>query len=123
MIPPETNLKENMNMKSVMIAAAALVAMTSFAAAAERPTILGYSEYAVEAETFELGAGAEFVVNDRLIVKTMVVGFGTDEDFQFDRLELNASYGINENVDLYGKLETDEDLNYSETTLGIALQF
>lgn len=110
-------------MKSVMIAAAALVAMTSFAAAAERPIILGYSEYAVEAETFELGAGAEFIVNDRLIVKTMVVGFGTDEDFQFDRLELNTSYGINENVDLYGKLETDEDLNYSETTLGVALQF
>jgi hypothetical protein len=123
MIPPETNLKENMNMKSVMIATAALVAMTSFAVAAERPTILGYSEYAVEAETFELGAGAEFIVNDRLIVKTMVVGFGTDEDFQFDRLELNTSYGINENVDLYGKLETDEDLNYSETTLGVALQF
>lgn len=38
-------------MKSVMITAAALVAMTGFAMAGERPTILGYGEYAVEAET------------------------------------------------------------------------
>ena len=111
-------------MKSVMIAAAAMVAMTtSFAAAAERPTILGYSEYAVEAETFELGAGAEFIVGNGLILTPMIVGFGPSEDFQFDRAELKASYGLNENVDLYGKIKTDEDLNYDETVLGVALQF
>lgn len=110
-------------MKSVMIAAAALVAMTGFAMAGERPTILGYGEYAVEAETFELGAGAEFIVADRLIVTPMVVGFGVSEDFKFDRLEVKASYDLNENVDLYGKIETDEDLNYAETTVGVALQF
>lgn len=53
----------------------------------------------------------------------MVVGFGVSEDFKFDRLEVNASYGINESVDLYGKIETDEDLDYAETTVGVALQF
>ena len=110
-------------MKSVMIAAAALVAMTGFAMAGERPTILSYGEYAVEAETFELGAGAEFILADRLIVTPMVIGFGTTEDFAFDRVEVKASYGINENVDVYGKVETDEDLHYAETTVGVALQF
>ena len=45
-------------MKSVMIAAAALVATVTMASAGERPTILGYSEYAVEAETFAVGAGS-----------------------------------------------------------------
>lgn len=92
-------------------------------AAGERPTILGYGEYAVEAETFELGAGAEFIIADRLIITPMVVGFGVSEDFKFDRLEVNASYGINENVDVYGKVETDEDLHHAETTIGVALQF
>lgn len=109
-------------MKSVMIAAA-LVAMTGSAMAGERPTILGYGEYAVEAETLELGAGAEFIVSDRLVVTPMVIGYGTTEDFNFDRLEVKASYGINDNVGLYGKIESDEDLNYAETTVGVALQF
>ncbi len=111
-------------MKSVMIAAAAMVAMTaSFAAAAERPTILGYSEYAVEAETFELGAGAEFVIGNGLILTPMIAGFGTTEDFDFNRAELKASYGLNENVSLYGKIKSDADLNYDEAVLGASFQF
>ena len=110
-------------MKSVMIAAAALVATVTMASAGERPTILGYSEYAVEAETFEVGAGAEFIVADRLIVTPMVVGFGASDDFDFDRLEVKALYGVNDNVDLYGTIETDDELNYAETTVGVAFQF
>ncbi len=109
-------------MKSVMIAAAAFATMATMASA-EAPTFLGYSEYAIEAETFELGAGAEFIVADSLILTPMVIGFGTTEDFQFDRAELKASYGLNENVGLYGKIKTDSDLNYSETVLGASFQF
>ncbi len=110
-------------MKSVMIAAAAITAMATMASAADRPTFLAYSEYAIEAETFELGAGAEFIVADRVIVTPMLIGFGTNEDFAFDRAELKASYGVNENVDLYGKIATDSDLNYEEATVGVAFQF
>ncbi len=110
-------------MKSVMIAAAAITAMATMASAADRPTIVGYSEYAVEAETFELGAGAELIVADRLIVTPTVIGFGTTDDFNFDRLEVKASYGLNENVDLYGKIKTDDELNYAETVIGASFQF
>ena len=109
-------------MKSVMIAAAALVAMTGVAAA-EVPTFVGYSEYAVEAETFELGAGAEFILADRLILTPTLVGFGTADEFDFDRLEVKASYGLNENLDMYGKLKTDADFKYDEAIVGVAFQF
>lgn len=109
-------------MKSVMIAALAMTVATA-AIAAERPTVVGYSEYAVEAKTFELGAGAEFILGDSLIVTPMVIGFGEAEAFDFDRLEVKASYGVNENVDLYGKVKTDADLDYSETVLGASFQF
>ena len=110
-------------MKSVMITATALVAMATVATAADRPTVVGYSEYAVEAQTFELGAGAEFIVADGLILTPTVVGFGTSDDFAFDHAEVKASYGLNENLDLYGKVKTDSDLKYSETVLGVAFQF
>lgn len=109
-------------MKSVMIATAALVA-TATVAMAEIPTFVGYSEYAVEAETFELGAGAEVIVAGGLILTPTLVAFGTAEDFDFNRAELKASYGLNENVGLYGKLKTNADFEYDEAVIGASFQF
>lgn len=108
-------------MKSVMIAAALIA--TATVATAEVPTFVGYSEYAVEAETFELGAGAEFIVADGLILTPTLIGFGTSKDFDFNRAELNASYGLNENVGLYGKLKTNADFEYDEAVIGASFQF
>lgn len=111
-------------MKSVMIAAAALVAFASAASAFERPTVLSYGEYKVEAETFELGAGTEFVLGNGIVLTPMIVALDTANDnFDFDRAELNVSYGVNQNVDLYATIETDADLDYSETTLGFKIQY
>jgi hypothetical protein len=110
-------------MKSVMTAVAAIALTAGAASAFELPTAVGYSEYAVEAETFELGAGAEFVIGNGLILTPMIAGFGTTEDFDFNRAELKASYGLNENVSLYGKIKSDADLNYDEAVLGASFQF
>ena len=109
-------------MKAILMTTTAFVAMAGVASA-ETPTAVGYSEYAVEAKTFELGAGAEFIVADGLILTPTVVGFGEADAFEFDRLEVKASYGLNENVDLYGKIKTDADLNYDETVIGASFQF
>mgnify|MGYP000175578369 CR=1 FL=1 len=110
-------------MKSVMIAAAAITAMATMASAADRPTILGYSEYAVEAESFETGVGAEFIVADSVLITPMIIGSGDVNNFAFDHAELKAKYGVNENIDLYGKIASDADFNYAETTVGVAFQF
>ncbi len=108
-------------MKSVMLATA--FAAMATVASAETPTFVGYSEYAVEAKTFEAGVGAEFIVADGLILTPTLIGFGAADEFAFDRAELKASYGLNENVGLYGKVVTDSDLNYSETVVGASFQF
>jgi opacity protein-like surface antigen len=110
-------------MKSVMIAAAALAMTATVATAADRPTIVGYSEYAAEAKTFELGTGAEFILGDAVILTPMLIGSGTSSDFDFTRVEVKASYGLNENVDLYTKVKTDADLNYDELVVGASFQF
>lgn len=107
-------------MKSTLIAAA----MIAFAGAAvAEPTYLGYAEYAVEAETFEVATGAEFALNNGVTVTPMIVGFGIAEDFDFDRAEVTVEYKLNKNVNLYGTVETDSNLDYAETTLGIAARF
>ncbi len=110
-------------MKSVMLATVALAMTATFASAADRPTFVGYSEYSVEAETFELGAGAEFIVADGLILTPTLVAYGTSEDFDFNRAELKASYGLNENVGLYGTLKTNADFEYDEAVIGASFQF
>jgi hypothetical protein len=110
-------------MKTILMATAAVVAMTTFASAADRPTIIGYTEYSVEAETYEVGLGTEFIVGDMLLISPKMVSFGTSEDFTFDHAEVKASYGVNGNVDVYAKVTTDADFNYAETTVGVSFQF
>ena len=110
-------------MKNIMLATVALTAMVTMASAGDRPTIVGYSEYAVEAQSFEAGVGTELLIGNKLLVTPMVSGSGSGEDFAFDHAEVKAKSGLNENVDLYGKITTDSDLNYAETTIGVAFQF
>ena len=112
-------------MKSVMAMTAALVVMSTGAFAGERATIVGYGEYAVEAQAFEAGVGAEMMVADNLSLTPMLIGTASNSlsDFAFDHAELKANYVLNKNVDLYGKVTTDNELRYSEATVGVAFQF
>ncbi len=109
-------------MKSVMIAVTALVAMTGMAMA-ETPTFVGYSEYAVEANSFEIGAGAELYVLDGFYLTPMVIGNGDVDAFDFTRAEVKATYVVNENIDVYGKIKTDADFNYDDAVVGVAFRF
>lgn len=109
-------------MKSVMIAVAALVTMAG-AAMAETPSFVGYSEYAVEANSFELGAGAEVYLADGFYLTPMVVGKGPADAFEFDHAEVKATYILNENVNVYGKVKSDADFKYDEAIVGVAFQF
>lgn len=108
-------------MKTTLMATAAVFAMAGFAVA--QPTVVGYGEYSVEAQTFETGIGAEFIVADSVLITPMIVGSGDVDAFDFDHAEVKASYGLNENIDLYGKVKSDADFNYAETTVGVAFQF
>ena len=111
-------------MKKIMIATVALFAAASAASAFERPTLLSYGEYTVEAQDVELGVGTEFILDGGLTITPWVVATDTGADsLTFDHAAINVAYGVNENVDLYGKVETDSDLNYSETTIGFKLQY
>lgn len=110
-------------MKVIMIAAATILGTTVMATAADRPTLLGYSEYAVEAETLEVGVGAEAFIANGVSVTPMLVGLGPTEDFKFDHAEVQVDYQVDQNWTLYGRVETDEDFDYKDTFVGAKLRF
>jgi len=41
----------------------------------------------------------------------------------FSGVELNASYAINDNVAGYVEVELDDELDHTETTVGVAVRF
>lgn len=105
-----------------MITTAVLLSLTT-AAYAEPLGIIGYAEYAVEAESVETAVGTEFTISDGLTVTPMVVGFSTADEFGFDRLEVTATYDATEDLDLYVRVETNDDLEYAEATVGVGFSF
>ena len=82
-------------MKKILLATAAVfgLAGASFAGADRPVTFLTYGEYAVEAEAFEIGVGADVTiaaVPDLALGVTAVVVDNTAQNFEFDHLDLTA---------------------------------
>jgi hypothetical protein len=126
-------------MKTLLLSGAVALAFTSvaFAGGTVRPepnpayvdatpavstAFVGSLEYAIEADEFEATAGMEIGI-DRFTVTPTVIMNDTLGEFEFSSMELEVSYDLNENVDLYVMVETDEDFDYEETTLGVAFRF
>lgn len=108
-------------MKSVMLAAVAGLALATAASAAD-VSYLGYGEYAVEAQTFEVGVGAELGFGQLTITPTLI-GSDVAGSFDFDHAEVRADFAVNANVTAYGKIATDDELRYDEATVGVAFKF
>lgn len=109
-------------MKKLMIAATALVAMTATATYAEEFYWTAETEYAVEAGVFTTELGFEYNIEQFYIAPT-IKGDNAGKDFDFVGLEVEAGATITSGVDVYVRLETDNDLKYSETFVGLRAKF
>jgi hypothetical protein len=113
-------------MKKIMLATVAAFAFAGAAfAGADRPvTFNTYGEYAVEAQAFEFGVGADLNTDSAFTAGIMAVAVdNADQNFDFDHLDLNVGYVVSEGAALYGKVTLDDELSYDETTVGLALSF
>lgn len=115
-------------MKNVLLATAAVFGFATAAhAGADRPvTFSTYAEYAVEAEAFELGAGAEFSLNAMPDLQFGVTAVAVDtpaDSLDFDHLDLSVSYVFNNGAEVYGEVTLDDSLEYTETVVGVAFSF
>jgi len=105
-----------------LIATLALALGLSTAASADGLTWVGSAEYAVEAETVAVEAGAEFTLAG-FVVTPMFLGDDVDGSFDFTGAELGVAYGVVEGVDVYGVLAADDSFEYEELTVGVAYRF
>lgn len=110
-------------MKNTITGAIAALALTSTAYANEL-SFIGETEYAFEAETFSIEAGAEYTY-DRFSFSgvTLFDNDNVSDDFEFTGIELEGGYAITNAVDAYIRLELDEDAEYDETVVGVSFKF
>lgn len=108
-------------MKNAMIVAAATLGLTGTAYAGEL-SVLGETEYAIEAEAFSVEAGVEYAVGDFTITPLLQMN-DADGDFDFTGAELEAGYAVSKSVTVYGRLEADSDFDYDEAVVGAAFKF
>lgn len=110
-------------MKNTLIASAIAILAASTAFAGDF-SYGGYGEYAIEAQTVELGVTAGYAFDNG--ISTFATFVGTDagyNDFQFDHTEVEVTYGLSTNADLYTKVTLDSSFNYDEAVVGVALKF
>lgn len=110
-------------MKNTITAAAMALAFTSTAQANEL-SFIGETEYAFEADTFAVEAGAEYAY-DRFVFSGVVLADNDNvsDDFEFTGVELEGGYALTNSVDTYVRLELDDDIEYDETVVGVSFKF
>jgi opacity protein-like surface antigen len=109
-------------MKKLLIATAATLALTGAASAADL-SYHAYTEYALEAESLEFGAGAAYAVDAVTFTADVTVLKYNGEKLNLDSVDLGVSYAITDITDVYGVISLDSDLQYNEATIGVAVNF
>jgi hypothetical protein len=120
-LAPLFNFRKDYNMKYLTALATVTFFTASGAMAADLPTIFGSTEYSLENENFAMDFGAEMTL-DRLSVNAALES-SFDEELTFDGVTFGASYSLNKNYSLYGEVQMDSDLEYSDAIVGAKFSF
>lgn len=107
-------------MKHLTTAAAAVFLSTSSAWA---DGVKGGVEYSLENENIDFDLGYEYALPTGLILRPNVNAEWKDSDFNFNGVDLGAAYVVNQNVSATVSVNTDGDLEYSDTTIGLTFAF
>ena len=109
-------------MKTTMITLAAVAALTSTAATAE---IMGlaHAEYQVEADTFEFGLGGGVGLGPVILSAEATLLAPQADSLDLDEVSIGATYVISGTTSVYGVVDLDKNLEYTESTVGVAFNF
>ena len=110
-------------MKTTTIAAIFAVA-TVFATAPAMADVVGSVEYSVENETLETSTGVEFALAEAVTVTALANLETTDfSDVEFTGSDLQVHWTATDEIVVYGNVELDGDLDYTDTQVGVSFRF
>lgn len=105
------------------LALVALLSVSAGAATAGDFAWNAYSEYAIEAETFEFGIGGDYVIDQFTLSGEMVLTKPNNIDLDIERVSVGVAYAATSKLNIYSVVDFDSDLSYSEATIGAAVNF
>jgi hypothetical protein len=105
-----------------LIAATALMLSTT-AAYADGLTFNAGAEYAIEAETFEITAGANYSVYDFGLFADVTFTKEPTGTMDYDETEIGVAYALKDNVEIYGLVRLDDSFDYEDTVIGVKVIF
>ena len=110
-------------MKNFFLATAALFALTTSASAAEL-NFAGDIEYDIETKLTAIEFGPALSVGGFLVEpKVHAVGDIGNTAINLSGFSTKATYGLTQNLSLYGTISTDKDFGYDTATVGTSFNF
>lgn len=109
-------------MKTILMAAAAVFALSTTAYAADW-TFVGSTEYAVKADTLIGEVGAEYAVDRFTFTPSIEFNYRDLSSDEINSLNLNVAYQLTDEVNLYTKLEVNRNFEQQELTFGFNVRY
>tara|TARA_R110002072_G_scaffold48326_1_gene131926 strand:- start:256 stop:582 length:327 start_codon:yes stop_codon:yes gene_type:complete len=108
-------------MKTTILATTFALAATG--AFAEDLKFAGEVEYSVEGEAFTMEVGPEITLGAIGVAPKLLTSMDTDLDFSMVGVEVEATYGLSNNLQLFGNVSADKDLDYQDLKMGVRFEF
>jgi len=114
-------------MKTTILATAFALAATG--ALAEEKTSMfhigaaGEVEYSVENESLAMEVGPTIDMGNIGVAPKLLTTVDGDMDFDMVGVEVEATYGLSDNLELFGEVSADKDLDYQDLKMGVRFQF
>jgi hypothetical protein len=113
-------------MKTILLATAATFVLSSSAFAEGLLGGLGGSaqvEYSVENSTFSMEAGPDLSMGSVMISPRVYSSIDSNQTIGFDGVGVEAVYGINKNMSVYGAVQANGDIEYEDAQVGVRFNF
>lgn len=109
-------------MKKIIATTAAII-VSGTASFAAPLTYNGASEYSVEKEALSFNLGTNYGYGNFDVFANVDFSKLDTKSVTFDGAEVGVAYYLNTTVQIYGKIITDDNLDYSDTVVGASFTF
>lgn len=113
-------------MKTILLATAATFVLSSSAFAEGLLGGLGGSaqvEYSIENSAFAMEAGPDLSMGGVMISPRVYGSIDSNQTIGFDGVGVEAEYGVNQNMSVYGAVQADGDIKYQDAQVGVRFNF